>query len=241
MSKTIESRIENYEVQPNGNVRLSTLFRLFQKSAEEDLDNLGMTYDILRASGIVFILTKITLKIYKDIKVHDVISVTTRPRTCKGVSFIRDFDVFCASERAAYATSAWVLLDINERKLLRTSALEKLGTIPLDDSNFVDIQEKRIRLIPDSLLRTDVREVYYSQLDRNLHMNNTFYPDIVYDYMPDDFKKSDAGKLITVNYINEVMCGEKFDIFTKAIDNNFSILARETENSKDIFSSVIEL
>lgn len=62
--------------------------------------------------------------------------------------------------------------------------------------------------------KTDVREVYYSQIDRNGHMNNTFYPDIVYDYFPDSYKNDDIGKKFSIYYSSEILRGEKFDIYT---------------------------
>lgn len=42
MSTVFQTRIESYEVQPNDNVRPSTLFHLFQKAAGDDLDGFGM-------------------------------------------------------------------------------------------------------------------------------------------------------------------------------------------------------
>lgn len=240
MSTTIESRIESYEVQPNDNVRPSTLFRLFQKAAGDDLDSFGMTYNYLREHGIVFVLSKMTLQFFGNIKSYDVVRITTRPRCCKGVFFIRDFDVAVGGSRVAYASSMWVLLDINNRKLLRPSALDAVGKITTDMTDLYEIPDRRIKFHAEEMDKTDVREVYYTQIDRNGHMNNTFYPDIVYDYFPDAGKDDDTGKIISVYYTNEAMCGEKFDVYTKNGDREFMFLAKNSQNGKDIFTAFID-
>ena len=87
---------------------------------------------------------------------------------------------------------------------------------------------------------TDVREVYYSQIDRNGHMNNTFYPDIVYDYFPDEYKDNDKGKIMSVYYSSEVMRSEKIQIYTKPGENEFLFVAKNPDTGKDIFTSLID-
>ena len=221
MSITIKARIESYEVQPNDIVRPSTLFRLFQKASGDDLDQIGLTYDFLRDNGIVFVLTKITLKYFENIHSYDIVEITTRPRCCKGVSFVRDFDVFVSGKRVAYATSTWVLLDINSRKLLRPSAIDKLGTIKTDSENIITIEDRRMKFDTASMNKTDVREVYYSQIDRNGHMNNTRCADIFLDVF--NLKKEEKIKSFQIEYVSQSFLNDKISLFTK-IENNIKYL-----------------
>ena len=240
MSTTITAQIESYEVQPNNIIRLSTLFKLFQKAAGDDLDSTGITYEVLREHGIVFVITKNTIKFFDDIKNHDTVKIVTRPRGCRGVSFIRDFDVFVDDKRVAYASSSWVLMDINNRRLLRPNAIDIIGSIPTDSDEILELEDKRIKLDANSLQRTDVRKVYYSQIDTNGHMNNTFYPDIVYDYLPDEYKTSLKDKLLSVYYIAEAMRGEKIDIYSHISDNQFKMLAKNLDSGRDIFTAIVD-
>ena len=166
--------------------------------------------------------------------------MATYPRGVHGVSFIRDFDVSLNGVRAAYATSSWVLLDINNRTLLRPNAIDRLGTIEADLSDMYEIQDRRIKFNTAEMNKTDVREVYYSQIDRNGHMNNTFYPDIVYDYFPNEHKTSDIGKKFSIYYSSEVMCGEKFEVYTAENNGEFHFVAKNPTTGKDIFSALID-
>ncbi len=240
MSTVFQTRIESYEVQPNDIIRPSTLFHLFQKAAGDDLDARGMTYNFLRENGIVFVVTKFTLEYFADIHSNDHVTMATYPRGVHGVSFIRDFDVTLNGTRAAYATSSWVLLDINHRTLLRPNAIDRLGKIQPDLSDMHEIEDRRIKFNTAEMNKTDVREVYYSQIDRNGHMNNTFYPDIVYDYFPNERKSTDIGKKFSIYYASEVMCGEKFEVYTAEKDGEFHFVAKNPTTGKDIFSALID-
>ena len=240
MSTSIFAKIESYDVQPNGIVRPSAIFKLFQKAAGDDLDNFNMSFELLHENNIAFVLTKLTIKFYDNINVYDDIKIITRPRNNKGVYFIRDYDLFVNGNRVAYATSHWVIIDVSTRKLLRPDSLSNLGEIPPDLTECIVLDDKRIKFDENSLQRTDVREVYYSQIDRNGHMNNTFYPDIVFDYLPDSFKSSLKDKTITVYYISELMQGQKFDVFTLTTDTDFRFLAKNSITGKDIFTALID-
>ncbi len=237
---TLKAKIQSYEVQPNGNMRISTLFRLFQKIAGDDLDKTGLTYDILREKGIVFVLTKMSIKFYSNIETFDHIEIITRPRGCHGVSFIRDFDVKIDGKRVAYASSTWALIDVNSRRLLRPTALDEIGSVPQDLDDIIILDDSRIKLDESSLKRTDVRKVYYSQIDKNGHMNNTFYPDIVYDYAPDIFKNDYTGLNFAVCYNTEVMCNEQFEIFSSYDNDVFKLIAKNTATNKNVFTAVAQ-
>ena len=199
-----------------------------------------MTYEVLREHGIVFILTKNTVQFFDDIKKFDEVTITTYPRGTRGVSFLRDYDVYVGNKRVAYAASTWVLLDINNRRLLRPSALDAIGSVPTEFDNMLEIEDKRIKFDSDSLLKTDVREVYYSHIDYNGHMNNTFYPEIVYDYLPDEHKSSLKDKLISVYYVTELMQGQKYEVYTECENNEFMVLAKNIETGKDVFTAIVD-
>ena len=240
MPTTIKTRIETYDVQPNSIIKMSALFKLFQKAAGDDFDKTGMTYEVLRSHGIVFVLTKNTVKFYDDIKKYDEVTITTYPRGTRGVSFLRDYDVFVGDKRVAYSSSTWVLLDINNRRLLRPNALDSIGSVPVSMDNFIEIEDKRIKFSAENLCKTDVREVYYSHIDYNGHMNNTHYPDIVFDYLPEEYKCSLKEKFISVYYVTELMQGQKYEVYTGCENGEYIVLAKNSETGKDIFTAVFD-
>ena len=239
MSKTLKTRIESYDVTPDGTVRVSALFKIFQKIAGDDLDSAGLTYDILRENGIVFVLTKMTVTFLEDISVYDDITVITRPRGCKGAIYIRDYDVFKGDKRVAYCSSQWVIIDFDTRKILRPSAIAERFLLKDDLEDIYPIENKKFKLNADALTKADTRRAYYSHMDRNEHMNNTFYPDIVLDYLPDSYRHGIAGKTVTVHYTTEITSGETMDIYTGTFEGRFALMAVNTTSGKEIFSALV--
>lgn len=239
MSLEFETRIESYDVHPNNNARVSALFKLFQKVAGDDMDSTGLTYDILRQKNIVFVLTRMNIKFYCDVHTYDNVKIVTRPRGCKGASYIRDYDVYVNGKRIAHCTSHWVIINFESRKLLRPAAIAEDFNLKDDLTDAVELDDKKIRVNCDLLVKTDVRRVYYSHIDKNEHMNNTFYPDIVYDYAPEELKKSFKDKQIVIQYTTEIKCGEEMEIYTGYTDDGFAVVAKNTGTGKDIFTALI--
>ena len=239
MSKELKTRIESCEVTPEGNARISTLFRIFQKIAGDDLDSAGLTYNALRECGIVFVLTKMSIEFMDDIKVYDEIDVITRPRGCKGAAYTRDYDVFCQGKRVAYCTSQWVIIDFNTRKILRPATIAEKFLLKDDLEDIYPIDLKKFRLKAEELSKIDTRKIYYSQLDQNQHMNNTFYPDIVLDYLPAALKSDTKGKKLTIQYTTEITAGEEMEIYTGDSEGNFALLAINSASGKEVFSALI--
>ena len=239
MSKQMKTRIESYEVTPDGNLKVSALFRIFQRIAGDDLDSAGLTYDALRDMGIVFVLTKMSVEFMENIRVYDEITVITRPRGCKGAVYIRDYDVYMGDTRVAYCTSQWVIIDFNTRKILRPSTIAEKFLLKDDLEDIYPIENKKFRFKTDELTKIDTRRIYYSHLDRNEHMNNTFYPDIVLDYLPDSYKGDLKGKSVTVHYTTEITAGEQMAIYVNEAEDGFCIMAVNTDTGKEIFSALV--
>ena len=240
MSTSFDAKIESYDVQPNGDIRISSLFRLFQKAAGDDFDKTGLTYDILRNNNIAFVLTKMSLICYENIKVYDNIKVITKPRGCRGASFLRDYEIEKDGKILARCCSEWVIINFEKRKILRPTCLDELGGIPVDKTDLFEIDTPDMNFTEDNMDYTDTRRVYYSHIDRNNHMNNTFYPDIVYDYLPDKYKETLKGLKITIRYVAEIACGGEFEVFTHEDENTFKLLAKNKNTDKTIFTAVVE-
>ena len=243
MSWTIKSKIESFDVQPNGNVKISSLLKLFQKAAGDELLDTPFGFFNLASRNVAFVLTKMTVNIIKDIKIYDELEIITHPRKLRGASYPRDFIVKSHGETVAVARSVWVLLDIEKRCILRPSAIADLGEIPTSDIDSFEIEDVRRIIEPNSLSRTDVRNVCYSNLDMNNHLNNTYYSDFVFDCINPDEHISDAGLYLQINYKNEARLGDTLDIMSVKSQfdgkNQYDFSANLTGSDKVCFTAFV--
>jgi len=214
MSIKLNVHVESYDVQPNGNIKISSLLKFFQKAAGDDVNTTDLNYYNLAGHNIAFVLTKMTLQIIRDIKQYDDITVISHPRKVRGVSFPRDFIVKIGDETVAVATSVWVLIDLGKRTILRPSAISDIGDLPPSDADLFEIPDIRRNPSADSLFGTNVlNRVEYSHLDMNNHLNNTFYSDFIFNLIPIEVhKNSDVGLYLQINYKTEGRLGDTLDM-----------------------------
>lgn len=240
MSIVIDMRVESYDVQPNGSIKMSSLLKMFQKAAGDDVNRTDLNYFNLADHNIAFVLTKMSVKILSDIKVYDELSIVSHPRKTHGASFPRDFIVKRDNDIVAVARSMWVLLDLEKRSILRPSAIDSIGTLPTNDVDDVfEISDVRRNVDASRLLRTNVRWVEYSQLDMNNHLNNTFYSDFAFNLI-DNCRESDAGLYMQINYKAEARLGDELSIqFVNNDDGSYDFLADNLTNEKNCFSAYI--
>ena len=131
-------------------------------------------------------------------------------RGASGIIFNRDFDIFIGDELVGEGVSAWVVADIEDRKMLRPSSIDTIAGAKVPDR----AKDRQLKLIrePKEKEHSYPRTIRYSDLDINGHMNNTKYADVLMDvFSPEEM----AGKFVSqmqLNYSQECKMGEIMDI-----------------------------
>ena len=67
-------------------------------------------------------------------------------------------------------------------------------------------------ILPAVLEHTVCRTVHYTQLDRNGHMNNTFYLNWIDDLLPSAFHQAHPVREFTICYLTEAREGQRIDL-----------------------------
>lgn len=243
MSIQIKMRVESYDVQPNGNIKMSSLLKMLQKAAGDDVNRTPLNYVSLSELNMAFVLTKMTVKILQDIKLYDELLIISHPRKTRGATFPRDFIIKVNDETVALARSMWVLLDLEKRTILRPSVIDSVGSLAVSDDDSFEIEDVRRIVDSNSLSRTDVLSVDYSHLDMNNHLNNTFYADFLYNCMNKAYgvKESEKGMYLQINYKNEARLDDQLEIFSccNADENSYDFSANNVTNDKQCFTAFI--
>ena len=116
--------------------------------------------------------------------------------------------------------SIWTLIDIEKRRIVRP---QKVGiTIPECEeySSFVDKYEP---LLDIETQKVQTREVMYSDIDLNKHMNNARYLEWVMDLLPQNvLEKYFIGEM-TMHYQKEIAPESIVDLYYGQEDDHFKI------------------
>lgn len=204
-----------HDVDEHGVMRPSRLLEYMQETANLQCREYGYDLDVLhREKGLAFILSRLQIRVHAPLRAYEDIEVRTWCQPALRMSFMRYFSVHNGDETVAEAISTWALVDIHTRALVKGSEFH--GDFPMCDP----IEEARVPRkvrIPAATPMEVVgeRTIRYSDVDFNHHMNNTRYPDMVCDFLPDFTGMYVSG--LSLSYMREAALGDTVTVARTAV------------------------
>lgn len=200
--------VDSHDVDFNGIARASSLMRYMQECAGAHLSGCGSSNDALRASGRAFLLSRFSAGFYEKITAYQKIAVETWACESRGYSFNRCYRILCNDKVVAEASSVWALVNIETRRPIRVCEFETdLGT---EDMLALDVPPRIVCPKTELMHLRDEHTVCYRELDENVHMNNTYYADMLCDTL------NMSGKRIyrmSINFLNEAKHRDALNIY----------------------------
>ncbi|MBQ7321506.1 MAG: hypothetical protein IJW99_05370 [Clostridia bacterium] len=182
----------------------SSLLTFMQETANRHLEHLGTPLDEMRTTKQMgFILSKLALQVYAPLHAYDHIHVETWVGDDRGFRFHRAFRILRDEETIAEALSVWALIRLTDHSLAR---VEDFDAPFLPEPLPALKVPARIRFPLTPLTERGTRTVRYSDADYNEHMNNTRYPNMMCDFLPDMHGKYVSS--LSLSYVNEAHLGE---------------------------------
>ena len=184
------------------------------RAAELDLDSLH------EHDGIGFLLSRIQVSIDAPLPPYIRIWVNTWCPPSRAYTFNRCFEIEYDGVVYARANSEWALVNLKDRSFIKAEDFIPATSFPPGDA--IDRSElpRRVRITSCAQLeKVGTREVRYSDLDYNMHMNNTKYPDMLCDYVPDMLGKFVSG--FSLSYLHEAAYGDMLTILRAESENGY--------------------
>lgn len=204
MEYRMKTEVDVHDVDFNGVAKTSSIMKYIQTAAQCQLTEGGMSYDNLREKGRAFILSRVKLEILKPLLTYTPLTAVTYPCESRGYSFLRCYALESDGEIVARAISVWALVDTETHALVKVSDFDLgLPTLPLNDLVL------RAMKMPADMTDIGGYGVHYGDVDRNMHMNNTKYPDMYSNFLPLEGRMI---RSITINYSSEAKIGEKLRV-----------------------------
>lgn len=218
MKYTHHFHVKWHDTDANREVRPSQILMYMQETANLQLQANGMPLDELRDErGLGFLLSRISVRMYEPLYAYDEIDVQTWICESRGLSFNRCFCILKEGRVVAEAYSVWGLMNLLERRLMKVD--EFPFSFEGDEPKEPDLP-RRVhfpRAVP--LDEAGERTIRYCDIDYNGHMNNTRYPDMLCDFLPDVFSKRVVG--FTLSYLHEATFGHTLKVYRTATENGF--------------------
>lgn len=202
----------SYDCDLNRQMKIGACLRYMQEISEMQLARHNLGYESFYALHKAFIATKIVVELVRPVSLGEKFVMTTWHRGTKGVQFFRDYCIQTPSgELIGEATSCWVLIDIRDKRILRPSESPDISCVTNPERVASTSAVPRLRM-PAQYEERGARPVRYSDLDYNLHLNNTVYADIVCDIVPGLLRGKRISRFV-ISYIAENREGETLSLF----------------------------
>lgn len=199
-----------------GRLKPSALLGILQEVAGAQCVELQLTTENLMEKGLFWAITRQHIQITRLPMAYEPITVETWPGKTSRVAYPRSTIAYDAQGNELFRSiSLWVLMDMNSRALvlpgksgITLEGLVRGGELPVPTS-----------IGPADLKAVGNRTVCFSELDRNGHMNNSFYMDWVQDLLPSAFHRNHPLTDFTVCYISEAREGDQVQIHYELADD----------------------
>ena len=202
---------ENYRVQYHHtdrdfNLKLFYLAQYMQETAIAAFDRLTLPRREIIEKSLAFVLSSISFRFEQEIKKFDEIRVETWALPLTSVTFTRNYKVFneVTGDCCVLASSSWVLIHTQKRNLVNPKTLSESYTAATDDEEVGFRAVRKIRM-PDGFGNPDGekflfdKEIFYCDIDENLHMNNSVYLDIIQNALWKMTRESQPGRLSSLD------------------------------------------
>ncbi len=219
--------IDVHHCDASGNLKASHLLKFMQETSSVQLAQTSMAQPKLLEDNKSYVLCRLNMSIYKKVGPYSEIEISTWPCESSGLSFVRCYRARLDGNIVAEATTVWGIIDIQKRKFCRVSdfnlEIETDEPLELDSPSRIRIpQELTLGLVGE-------RTVSYSDIDINGHMNNTVYPDMLCDFIPDMSKKRIL--MMGINYSSEVKEGENLKVYLGESDGQYYIRTLKSDGT----------
>lgn len=185
--------VQNYNIRwhdtnANREITPSAILTLMQETTNKHIQTMYPTLEYIRDElNQAFILSKVYMRFYEPAHSYDDITVETwTGEESRGFTFYRSFAVKKGDTVIADALTVWCLLDTQNHRLLPVT---KFDNSFVDEPSLSVDMPRKIKYPADIQLEyVGNRKIVYSDIDYNRHMNNTHYPNMLIDFLPNPEK-----------------------------------------------------
>ena len=202
--------------------RLSSAFMVMEDIAGNHATELSLGRLDLLKHNIVWILSKLSIEMTIYPRVYDEITIKTWYASPGRLLIDRFFEFTSATgQLLGAAHSAWVLMDFSTRRVIRP-----------DNSGltFPDSTTAAPAVAPPSRIRFEgeapvvcTRNVLYSDVDANGHVNNSRYIDWICDLTDASIYKEKRISKLNISYISESLSGDNVDLRLAGTNDAFYV------------------
>lgn len=223
--------IKSYQTNQYGKASIASLFNILIEAAWAHAQVMDWGYDNLKSNNLFWVLSRMYFQVEKYPAWQDEITLNTWSAGTDGMYAYREYIVEDdKGEVLLRASSAWLILDMETRKIFRLS--EYRSTFPKRVDSNACRNPKKIKpgMHPETMT---FYPVLFSDLDINQHFNSVKYVERVLDNFGIEYLNNHEPAELEVNYLKEGQAGDSIAVACIQVSDNEHIntLVRESDHA----------
>ena len=199
-----------------GRLKPSTILYFAQEVAGQHCTELALDYDTLARRRLFWAVTRHRVQVTRLPMRGETVHIETWPMPTTRVAYPRSMVAYDAEGNECFRSiSLWVLMDLDTRNMILPG---KSGIVVSGTLRGTELALPN-GLVPKPMTNGHSRDVCFTDLDRNGHMNNTKYMDWIDDLLPSAFHEEHPVKEFTVCYHSEAREGQNLALSWDFLDD----------------------
>jgi medium-chain acyl-[acyl-carrier-protein] hydrolase len=222
-----ERQIEICEVDYMGQYQLCHLLNRFSEIATISAKNIGMwSEEMMKQYG--WVVAKQSLHLDQPIYYKDIITLSTTIDNGSFVAFPRYYFIHKGNQQIGTCSSIWTLIDIHKRRIVSP---KKIGIDIPKVEHGIHLDEPQTICLDIPLNFITTRQVLYSDVDTNQHMNNTRYIQWALDVIDYTVHKEYFISDLHIQYKKEIRPLKFVQLYLGNQDNRYIVEGRDEDES----------
>ncbi|MCI8458049.1 MAG: hypothetical protein HFE46_00040 [Clostridia bacterium] len=196
-------------------IKPSAVMEYFQDLATVHALEIGIGYEEMKSQNLCWVLNRLSAEIDRMPTLGEEITITTLPHKPGLVDAIRDYYITDQNGNSLIrGTSRWCVLDIVSKGVRRCAPL-----FHYDDTQYIPdaaVSNGNPQLSDISSMgkieKTVTGQVHITDLDRNGHMNNARYADIVVNCCDFKYYATHTIRAFDFNFLSEMKINDTYTV-----------------------------
>lgn len=230
-----------YDTDASWRLKPTSFMNLAQEAAGLHAVHLGFGYDDLIVNNTAWILSRVHIEFLDTPKWRENITLTTWHKGLNRLFYLRDFILTDGNgKERVKATTSWLVLNLETRRLVRDPQLMEEGTVNLE--NAIETPADKV------LLPKDVEPVLafehvvgYSDVDMNGHANNAMYMQWAMDAVDYDIASARPVRELTINFNHETKAGDSVALYRYVVEQEDGLHVFVEGKVSDVSAFCVEM
>ncbi len=230
-----------YDTDIEWRLKPASFMNWTQEIANLHAEKLGFGYDALISSRTAWVLSRMYMKFVKTPKWKEEVVLSTWHKGLERLFYLRDYTITdTEGNPLVLATSSWLILNLDTRKLVRDPAIMDENTMCRD--NATEASAPKVQIPKDAARELVMsHKVAYSDVDMNGHTNNAMYMKWAMDAVDYEVSSSRSVKEAAINFNHETRAGDTVSLYRAVIDEGEMLRVYVEGMVGDISAFCVEL